>query len=160
MVVWTLTGMWHGAAWNFVAWGVYYGVILVLEKYVWGAMVDQLPDPVRHIYTGIIVLVGWVFFFSPSLGYAMRYLLAMIGGGAGIVDATGAFLLFTHWLLYLLAVIGSSSLGMKLIKTVIRAPRNQYVQLVLASVIFIGMFLVSTAFLVTGTFNPFLYFRF
>ena len=160
MVVWTLTGMWHGAAWNFVAWGVYYGVILVLEKYVWGAMVDQLPDPVRHIYTGIIVLVGWVFFFSPSLGYAMRYLLAMIGGGAGIVDATGAFLLFTHWLLYLLAVLGSSSLGMKLIKTVIRAPRNQYVQLVLASVIFIGMFLVSTAFLVTGTFNPFLYFRF
>lgn len=160
MVVWTLTGMWHGAAWNFVAWGVYYGVILVMEKYIWGVMVDQLPNPVRHIYTGVIVLVGWVFFFSPSLGYAMRYLLAMIGGGAGIVDATGAFLLFTHWLLYLLAVIGSSSLGLRIIKSVIRAPRNQYVQLTVAAVIFIGMFLISTAFLVTGTFNPFLYFRF
>ena len=126
----------------------------------WGAVVDQLPNPVRHIYTGIIVLVGWVFFFSPSLGYAMRYLLAMIGGGAGIVDATGVFLLFTHWLLYLLAVIGSSSLGLNIIKAVIRAPRNQYVQLMVAAVIFIGMFLVSIAFLVTGTFNPFLYFRF
>ena len=160
MVVWTLTGMWHGAAWNFVAWGVYYGVILVMEKYIWGAVVDQLPNPVRHIYTGIIVLVGWVFFFSPSLGYAMRYLLAMIGGGAGIVDATGVFLLFTHWLLYLLAVIGSSSLGLNIIKAVIRAPRNQYVQLMVAAVIFIGMFLVSIAFLVTGSFNPFLYFRF
>ena len=90
----------------------------------------------------------------------MRYLLAMIGGGAGIVDATGVFLLFTHWLLYLLAVIGSSSLGLNIIKAVIRAPRNQYVQLMVAAVIFIGMFLVSIAFLVTGTFNPFLYFRF
>ena len=85
----------------------------------------------------------------------MRYLLAMIGGGAGIVDATGVFLLFTHWLLYLLAVIGSSSLGLNIIKAVIRAPRNQYVQLMVAAVIFIGMFLVSIAFLVTGTFNPF-----
>ena len=160
MVVWSLTGMWHGAAWNFVAWGVYYGVILVMEKYIWGASVDQLPNPVRHLYTGIVVLVGWVFFFSPSLGYAMRYLLAMIGGGAGIVDATGAFLLFTHWLLYLLAVIASSSLGLNIIKAVIRAPKNQYVQLSVAAVIFIGIFLISVAFLVTGTFNPFLYFRF
>ena len=160
MVVWTLTGMWHGAAWNFVAWGVYYGVILVMEKYLWGVFVDGLPNPVRHIYTGIIVLAGWVFFFSPSLGYAMRYLLSMIGAGAGIVDGTGAFLLLSHWLLYLLSVVGASSLGLKIIKTVIRAPRNQYVQMTAAAVIFIGMFLISVAYLVTGTFNPFLYFRF
>ena len=160
MVVWALTGMWHGAAWNFVAWGVYYGVVLVMEKYIWGVFVDRLPNPVRHIYTAIIVLVGWVFFFSPSLGYAMRYLLAMIGGGAGIVDNTGVFILISHWLLYLFAVIASSSLGIRLIKAVIRVPRNQYVQLTVAAVIFIGMFLISVAFLVTGTFNPFLYFRF
>lgn len=160
MIVWILTGMWHGAAWNFVAWGLYYGIILVLEKYIWGAGLDQLPGAVRHIYTGAVVLVGWVFFFSPSLGYAMRYLLAMIGGGAGIADAAGAFLLFTHWLLYLLAVIGSSSLGIRLIKAVIRIPDNQYVQLTAAAVIYAGMFLISVAFLVTGTFNPFLYFRF
>ena len=127
---------------------------------MWGVFADNLPNPVRHIYTGIIVLVGWVFFFSPSLGYAMRYLLAMIGGGAGIVDATGAFLLFTHWLLYLISVVGASSLGLKLIKAVIRAPKNQYVQLTAAAVIFTGMFLISVAYLVTGTFNPFLYFRF
>ena len=121
---------------------------------------EQLPDPVQHIYTGIIVLAGWVFFFSPSLGYAMRYLLAMIGGGAGIVDATGAFLLSSHWLLYLLAVIGSSALGLNLIKALIRIPGNRHIQLAAAAVIYIGMFLISVAFLVTDTFNPFLYFRF
>lgn len=160
MIVWTLTGMWHGAAWNFVAWGVYYGVILVMEKYVWGALTDSLPNPVRHIYTAVVVLVGWVFFFSPSLGYAMRYLLAMIGGGAGIADATGVFILLTHWLLYLLSVVGASSLGMRLIKAVIRAPGNQYIQMTAAAVIFTVIFLISVAYLVTGTFNPFLYFRF
>ncbi|MCC2254342.1 MBOAT family protein [Ruminococcus sp. CLA-AA-H200] len=160
MVVWALTGMWHGAAWNFIAWGVYYGVILVLEKYVWGAYVDRLPNVVRHIYAGVLVLVGWVFFFSPSLGYAIRYLFAMIGGGAGIVDSEGAFLLVTHWLLYLVSVLGCSAFGMSVLRGVIRAPRNAKLRTAAAVVIYIGMFLISVAFLVTDTFNPFLYFRF
>lgn len=160
MVVWTLTGMWHGAAWNFIAWGVYYGVILVMEKYVWGASLENMPGAAQHIYTGIIVLVGWVFFFSPSLGYAMRYLLAMIGAGAGIVDAEGAFFLLGHWLIYLLAVIGSSALGMRLIKGTLKAFRSTAAQMAAAAVIYTGMFLISVAFLVSDTFNPFLYFRF
>lgn len=160
MVVWTLTGMWHGAAWNFIAWGVYYGVILVMEKYVWGVSVEALPEVAQHIYTGIIVLVGWVFFFSPSLGYALRYLWSMVGGGAGIVDGEGAFLLFTHWLLYLIAVIGSTALGIRLINGMIRMFRGIRVKTAVAAVIYIGMFLISVAFLVTDTFNPFLYFRF
>ena len=160
MVVWTLTGMWHGAAWNFIAWGVYYGVILVMEKYVWGASLDRLPGVVRHSYTIILVLIGWVFFFSPSLGYALRYLASMVGGGAGIVDSKGAFLLFTHWLLYLLAVLGSSALGLRLVNAVPRMIRNEKAKAAAASIIYMGIFAISVAFLVTDTFNPFLYFRF
>ena len=160
MVVWTLTGMWHGAAWNFIAWGFYYGVILVLEKYVWGASLDEMPPVVRHIYTGIIVLVGWVFFFSPSLGYSLRYLLAMIGGGAGLADAHGVFLLYTHWLLYLLAAAGASPLGNRLIHRIIRLFRGRTLRTVAASAVYMGIFLVAVSFLVTDTFNPFLYFRF
>ena len=160
MVVWALTGMWHGAAWNVIAWGVYYGVILVMEKYVWGVSVEGLPYVVQRIYTGVIVLVGWVFFFSPSLGYSLRYLAAMIGGGSGIVDSQGAFLLFGHWLLYLLAVIGSSSLGFRLLNRLIRIFRSGRGRTAAAVVIYMGMFFISVAFLVTDTFNPFLYFRF
>ena len=160
MVVWVLTGMWHGAAWNFIAWGVYYGVILVMEKYVWGASLDMLPNPMRHIYTGIMVLVGWVLFFSPSLGYALRYLGAMIGGGTGIVDNQGAFLLFGHWLLYLLAVLGSSSLGMRLVNAVPRMARSARAQAAVSVVIYMGIFVISVAFLVTDTFNPFFFFFF
>ena len=160
MVVWALTGMWHGAAWNFIAWGVYYGVILVMEKYIWGDSLERLPGVVRHMYTIILVLVGWVFFFSPSLGYSLRYLAAMVGGGAGIVDSKGAFLLLTHWLLYLLAVLGSSALGMRLLNAVPRMIRGEKAKAVSAAVIYMGIFVVSVAFLVTDTFNPFLYFRF
>ena len=160
MVVWALTGLWHGAAWNFIAWGVYYGVILVLEKYVWGASMDEMPAVVRHIYTGIIVLVGWVFFFSPSLGYSLRYLAAMVGGGSGIVDAQGVFFLYTHWLLFLLAVAGASSFGLRLIRGIIGRFRGTAARLGAASVIYIGIFLITVSFLVTDTFNPFLYFRF
>lgn len=160
MVVWTLTGMWHGAAWNFVAWGVYYGVILVMEKYVWGASVEQLPKPVQHIYAGAVILVGWVFFFSPSLGYALRYLWAMIGGGSGIADAQGAFLLFTHWLLFVIAAVGSTAYGRKLLNNAVRFSANRTVRMTVGAVLYIGIFFLSVAFLVTDTFNPFLYFRF
>lgn len=160
MVVWALTGMWHGAAWNFIAWGVYYGVILVMEKYIWGDSLERLPGVVRHIYTIILVLAGWVFFFSPSLGYSLRYLAAMVGGGAGIVDSEGAFLLFTHWLLFLLAVLGSSSFGLRLLNAVPRLLRNEKAKSVTAAVIYMSVFVIAVAFLVTDTFNPFLYFRF
>ena len=160
MVVWTLTGMWHGAAWNFIAWGVYYGVILVMEKYVWGASLEQLPKPVQHIYAGVIILVGWVFFFSPSLGYALRYLWAMIGGGAGIADAQGAFLLFTHWLLFIIASVASTAYGRKILNGAIRLSANRTVRMTTGVVLYAGLFFLSVAFLVTDTFNPFLYFRF
>ncbi len=160
MAVWLLTGMWHGAAWNYIAWGVYYGALLVIEKYVWGALMEELPKIIQHIYTAIIVLVGWVFFFSPSLGYAMRYLLSMIGGGAGFADAKGVFILLTHWLFYVIAVAGSSSFGIRLIKGATGVFRSQAAQMAAGAVIFIGIFLISVAFLVTDTVNPFLYFRF
>ena len=160
LIVWMLTGMWHGAAWNFVAWGVYYGVILVMEKYVWGASVEQLPKPVQHIYAGAVILVGWVFFFSPSLGYALRYLWAMIGGGSGIADAQGAFLLFTHWLLFVIAAVGSTAYGRKLLNNAVRFSANRTVRMTVGAVLYIGIFFLSVAFLVTDTFNPFLYFRF
>ena len=153
MVVWTLTGMWHGAAWNFVAWGVYYGVILVMEKYVWGASVEQLPKPVQHIYAGAVILVGWVFFFSPSLGYALRYLWAMIGGGSGIADAQGAFLLFTHWLLFVIAAVGSTAYGRKLLNNAVRFSANRTVRMTVGAVLYIGIFFLSVAFLVTDTFT-------
>lgn len=125
-----------------------------------GASVEQLPKPVQHIYAGAVILVGWVFFFSPSLGYALRYLWAMIGGGSGIADAQGAFLLFTHWLLFVIAAVGSTAYGRKLLNNAVRFSANRTVRMTVGAVLYIGIFFLSVAFLVTDTFNPFLYFRF
>ncbi len=163
LIVWLLTGMWHGAAWNYIVWGVYYGVILVMEKYVWGASVDQMPRIVRHIYTMVIVLVGWVFFFSPSLGYALRYLAAMIGGGAGIADMEGWFILTSHWLMYLAALLCSSRAGHAIFRKVIGAfgvIGNARVKYVAGTVAYMAVFAVSAAYLVTEGYSVFIYFRF
>ena len=160
LIVWMLTGMWHGAAWNFIVWGIYYGVVLVLEKYVWGAIVDRWPSVLQHIYALVLVLVGWVFFFSSSLGAALRYLFAMVGGGAGFAGKEVFFVILTHWLFYLLAVIGSTTLGSRMLRAILNVSENHTVRTVITLVVFFGMLAISVAYLIADTYNPFLYFRF
>lgn len=161
LIVWALTGLWHGAQWNFLAWGLYYGVILILERYVWGRALGRLPVFVQHIYTFVLVLIGWVFFFSPSLGAAMDYLGVMFGAGASAwIDRQGFYFLLTHWLLFLLCVIGSSLRGMNILRLLTGSYESRRIRQIAACAVYIGMFLVSLAFLVTESFHPFLYFRF
>ena len=161
LIVWALTGLWHGAQWNFLAWGLYYGVILILERYVWGRALGRLPAFVQHIYTFVLVLIGWVFFFSPSLGAAMDYLGVMFGAGASAwIDRQGFYFLLTHWLLFLLCAIGSSLRGMNILRLLTGSYESRRIRQIAACVVYIGMFLVSLAFLVTESFHPFLYFRF
>lgn len=161
LIVWALTGLWHGAQWNFLVWGLYYGVILILERYVWGRALGRLPAFVQHIYTFVLVLIGWVFFFSPSLGAAMDYLGVMFGAGASAwIDRQGFYFLLTHWLLFLLCVIGSSLRGMNILRLLTGSYESRRIRQIAACVVYIGMFLVSLAFLVTESFHPFLYFRF
>lgn len=161
LIVWALTGLWHGAQWNFLVWGLYYGVILILERYVWGRELGRLPVFVQHIYTFVLVLIGWVFFFSPSLGAAMDYLGVMFGAGASAwIDRQGFYFLLTHWLLFLLCAIGSSLRGMNILRLLTGSYESRRIRQIAACVVYIGMFLVSLAFLVTESFHPFLYFRF
>ena len=82
LIVWMLTGFWHGAAWNFVAWGLYYGIILILENLYGDNMWKSGRVQLRHIYAMVLILIGWVLFFSPSLGYALKYVGVMFGIGA------------------------------------------------------------------------------
>ena len=161
LIVWSLTGLWHGAAWNFVAWGLYYGIILILEKFVWGQYVEKWPGAVRHIYAMVLILIGWVLFFSPSLGYALKYVGVMFGiGASGLMDKLGWFYLLSNWLIYLMAVLGSSSIGYRLMRNIQRAPGSRVGKYIMTGVMYLVMFALSLAFLVTQSFNPFLYFRF
>jgi alginate O-acetyltransferase complex protein AlgI len=159
MIVWMLTGLWHGAAWNFILWGLYYGIILCLEKYVLGDVLERFPQAARHVYTIILVMFGWVLFFSPSLGGAASYLGAMFGiGGKGLIDMTGFYYLKSSLMLGIIAGIGSTPLVYRKFSELIWR-EERYMQIV-SVVMYAGIFLISTAYLVNDTYNPFLYFRF
>lgn len=161
LIVWMLTGLWHGAQWNFMFWGLYYGVIFILEKYLWGSKIEKLPAAVQHIYAFVLVLFGWVFFFSPTLGYAGQYLKVMFGIGAkGIFDKQGFFMIFTNWLLIVIAILASAPRGYKLLKKITGCWQSEEVRTIVTCAVYIAMFLLCIAFLVTETYNPFLYFRF
>lgn len=159
LIVWFLTGLWHGASWNFVVWGLYYGVILILEKYMTGKLLAKLPEVVQVLYTMLLVVVGWVFFFSPGLGDAAAYLGRMVGiGSAGIVDREAFYLLATHWVLWLMVIAGSTPVMHRLVQVI--CFDEEHPRTIICGVLYMGMFILSIAYLVTETYNPFLYFRF
>lgn len=158
-IVWLLTGLWHGASWNFVIWGGYYGLLLFTEKVFFKTLLEKLPKFVQHSYTLILVVIGWVFFASPDLGFALSYLSVMFfTTGAALVDSTGLYYLYTSLILMVICGICSTPIVHQRYNKLIHSEKNWVVPvgLGLNSVI---MFL-STAYLVTETYNPFLYFRF
>ncbi len=157
LIVWALTGFWHGASWNFVFWGLYFGVILVLEKFVYGKLLNKLPSFVRQAYTFVLVVFGWVLFEMDTLGDAGRYLKAMFGG-AGFADSRTIYLLSSYFLLFLICIFASGSWGKKIYNRFAnRWPKGTQVILPVSVVL---LMVVCTAYLVDATYNPFLYFRF
>lgn len=159
LIVWFLTGLWHGAAWNFVAWGLYYGVILIIEKYLLSPVLDRLPDVVRHIYSIVLVVIGWVLFFSSSFGQAADYIRVMFGAGAhGFADRESMYLLTSNLILWLILIFGSTPLVHFRYEHMLRSKKGNTT--IINSVVYAALFIVCIAYLVTETYNPFLYFRF
>ena len=159
LIVWFLTGLWHGAAWNFVAWGLYYGVILIIEKYLLSPVLDRLPDVVRHIYSIVLVVIGWVLFFSSSFGQAADYIRVMSGAGAhGFADRESMYLLTSNLILWLILIFGSTPLVHFRYEHMLRS--KKWNTTIINSVVYAALFIVCIAYLVTETYNPFLYFRF
>lgn len=159
LIVWFLTGLWHGAAWNFVAWGLYYGVILIIEKYFLSPVLDRLPDVVRHIYSIVLVVIGWVLFFSSSFGQAADYIRVMFGAGAhGFADRESMYLLTSNLILWLILIFGSTPLVHFRYEHMLRT--KKWNTTIINSVVYAALFIVCIAYLVTETYNPFLYFRF
>lgn len=159
LIVWFLTGLWHGAAWNFVAWGLYYGVILIIEKYLLSPVLDRLPDVVCHIYSIVLVVIGWVLFFSSSFGQAADYIRVMFGAGAhGFADRESMYLLTSNLILWLILIFGSTPLVHFRYEHMLRS--KKWNTTIINSVVYAALFIVCIAYLVTETYNPFLYFRF
>lgn len=159
LVVWTLTGFWHGASWNFLLWGLYFGVLIVLERLFLGRVLEKLPGVVRIVYTFLLVLFGWILFEFESVPEAFRYFLAMFGAnGTAFIDTTFSYLFSANVLLLLVAIVISTGLVKRIYEFL--GERKSIVVRVAVPVCSILVFLLCTAYLVDATYNPFLYFRF
>jgi alginate O-acetyltransferase complex protein AlgI len=164
MIVWMLTGLWHGANWNFVLWGVYYGVLLMIEKLFLLKLLDKAPGWLSHIYSLFLVVIGWTIFAQTDMGQLLNYLKVMFGvGAAGGVDSDFLYFLRCNAVLIVLLIVCSIDHRVwiaKLRKNPGLLGKNIYNLGAARIVLMIIMLLVSFAFLVGDSYNPFLYFRF
>lgn len=163
LAVWLLTGLWHGANWNFVLWGLYYAVLLIVEKAFLGKFVEKLPAVLQHIYAIFFIIIGWLIFVFDSsaetltLSRGAHYLSAMFGGGAGFVNSADVWDLVRSAVLLALLVAASLPFGRRFYWRLYEKKRwFPYVSGAMCVVTVV----ICIAYLVDSSFNPFLYFRF
>lgn len=154
--VWCLTGLWHGAAWNFVAWGAFYGILLIVEKYVLAGVLPKIPKLIRHITTMVIVMIGWVFFSSETLSDAVVFIRSMFClNGNPLYNEQSVY--YLTGCIFPLALMSLSAFG---VYDRIPKLKNHYLRTLLNGILYLGIFLLCVVYLVSSTYNPFLYFRF
>lgn len=158
LIVWSLTGFWHGAGWNFVLWGLYYFVILFIEKLFLLKALDKLPKFFRHVYALLLIIIGWVIFASDDVGVLLPYLGSMFGAN-GAIGGMDVYTLLTKAVLLIICCIASTELPKKLFLSAAGA-MNEKAAFTLKSVLTIALLALSMILLIGDSYNPFLYFRF
>ena len=160
LVVWMLTGLWHGASWTFVLWGLGFAVLLVAEKLVYGGLL-QRTHVLKHVYTLLLVTLSFVLFNADSVSEAFSQLGAMFGaGGLPLVSTEGVYYLKSYAGTFLFAAIGATPLVSNAISRFGKTRFGAQALTVLQPLVMLALLAACTAFLVDGSFNPFLYFRF
>lgn len=158
LIVWSLTGFWHGAGWNFVLWGLYYFVILFIEKLFLLKALDKLPKFFRHVYALLLIIIGWVIFASDDVSVLLPFLGSMFGAN-GAVGGMDVYTLLTKAALLVICCIASTELPKKLFLSAAGA-MNEKAAFTLKSVMTIALLALSMILLIGDSYNPFLYFRF
>ncbi|MDE6972628.1 MAG: MBOAT family protein [Lachnospiraceae bacterium] len=160
LVVWMLTGFWHGAAWNFIIWGLYFAVLLTVEK-MWLLKRLEKSRIFSHVYTLFLVMISFVIFNAENLGQAFSDIAGLFGaGGIPLVSAEAVYYLRSFGLVLLAGGIGATPAVGRLFGKISGNPTGGRVLNLMEPVMLAGLLLVMTAYLVDGSFNPFLYFRF
>ncbi len=160
LIVWVLTGLWHGASWNFVLWGLYFGILIIVERLFLGKILSKLPFFITVPYTFFLVILGWVLFDTADLTSAILYYGAMFGETGIIFDETAFYKLKSFGFIFILCIIGSGNFMSQLYARLQEGKVSSKILENTMPVIQMAVMLVCTAFLVDASYNPFLYFRF
>lgn len=157
LIVWMLTGIWHGASWNFAIWGLYFGIILIIEKFILIKYLEKIPSVFRRIYTLFLVLISWVIFAFDSFSQGMAYIKVLFNFSSGeLFNNNSIYLLYTNIILFIILFFASTNLPKRLWEKI--NLKNKAITIENIYLLFI--LILSIAYLVDQSYNPFLYFRF
>jgi len=157
LIVWLLTGLWHGAAWNFIIWGLYFGILLIIEKKFLLKYIEKLPNIIRILYTNFIVMISFIIFNGNGINQILENVKGLFGiGNTPFASTESIYYLKSYFVVILIGIIGSTPIFKRILnKEKIRKFIN-----VLEPLVLITIFIISTSYIIDGSFNPFLYFRF
>ena len=157
IIVWMLTGIWHGADWNFVIWGLYFGIILILEKIFLGKVLEKLPQLISRVYVLLIVMISFIIFSGESSSQIINNLFGLVGyKNVPLISLESIYYFKSYFIIIVLGIIGSTPI----IKNILGKEQIKKVVTVLEPIFLIFILILSTSYIIDGSFNPFLYFRF
>ena len=160
IAVWMLTGLWHGASWNFVLWGAGFGVLLLCERFLWGKWLERMPSIISHLYLLFIILLSFILFSADTIPQAMQRIGGLFGAGKlPVISVQSVYYLRSYGLLLIFAAIAATPLPVTAFNRFMKTKAGSILNWVMP-IVLVGLFLLATAFLVDGSYNPFLYFRF
>lgn len=156
LIVWSLTGLWHGASWNFILWGLYFGIILIIEKTFLIKKLEKLPTAISHIYSLILIIFGWVIFYFEDMGEMKTFIAGLFDFSNGLISTNALATVVSFLPLLIIAVVASTPLGFKVYN---KLKDRQYMWFAESLAVALGL-LICTGAIVSQSYNPFLYFRF
>lgn len=157
LIVWILTGLWHGAAWNFIIWGLYFGILLIIEKVFLEKYFKKIPKIFSRIYTLITVMISFIIFSGENINVIMQNIGGLVGINTNsIVSLESIYYLKSYFIVIVLGIIGATPI----LKNIISKVNNQKLINILEPICLLCILVISTSYIVDSSFNPFLYFRF
>lgn len=160
LIVWALTGLWHGASWNFVIWGLMFGVLLVIEKFFLYKWLEKIPQIFSRLYVLIIVLISWIIFDATSMGEITSRLSIMFGfGNVPFINSEAIYYIKSYLGIFIIGLIGATPVVKALVEKIKNTKFSNALN-ILEPLMHVALLILVTAYLVDGSFNPFLYFRF